>query len=122
MKKFNDMIDSIGFFLLFLGTSLRVAMFKRQKLLDTQRFLNDITPRSNDEIPVDSLNLQITGNFHRDFLILNLICDSVLLFFYFYFRHIRSLDSKYVQFFTVNKLPSRTLFDTQRTLIIHWFH
>lgn len=44
-----------------LGISLRVAMFKRQKFLDTQRFLNDITTKSNESMPVDSLNLQITG-------------------------------------------------------------
>lgn len=40
------------------GTSLRVAMFKRQKSLETQKFLGSI---SNSYDPVDSLNLQITG-------------------------------------------------------------
>lgn len=40
------------------GTSLRVAMFKRQKSLETQRFLGSI---STSYAPGDTLNLQITG-------------------------------------------------------------
>lgn len=45
----------------FAGLSLRVAMFKRQKLLDTQRFLNDVTNKSSESVPIGSFNLQITG-------------------------------------------------------------
>lgn len=46
--------------MLFTGTSLRVAMFKRQKSQETQRFLDSLTSSKD---PADSLNLQITGMF-----------------------------------------------------------
>lgn len=42
------------------GTSLRVAMFKRQKMLDTKKFIADSMSQSSQYQGGDSLNLQIT--------------------------------------------------------------
>lgn len=46
-------------------TSLRIAMFKRQKLLDTQKFIADSMSQSSQYPAADSLNLQITGESKR---------------------------------------------------------
>lgn len=49
---------SLTHFHKFTGTSLRIAMFKRQKSLETQQFLGSFSTSYGS---ADTLNLQITG-------------------------------------------------------------